>query len=80
MKEKQAAAATATTTSTDTRATEPAAHSKRAPTLPLVESLALHAKKNLSAKELTFVNYYKAAVDHVITPKSLRKVFQVKIS
>ena len=76
--ENQAAAAAvaagvANSTSRDTSAAKAAARLKVAPMLPLAESLERAAATNLSAKELVFVNYYKSAVDHVITPKILEE-------
>ena len=74
--ENQAAAAAANPTSPDTKAAKSAARLKVAPPmLPLAESLERQAKKNLSPKELAFVNYYKASVDHVITPKIPKEGF-----
>ena len=71
-----AAAAAAAAASPDKKASKSAACLKVAPPmLPLAESLECQAKKNLSPKELTYVNYYKAFVDHVITPKITKKGF-----
>ena len=68
-------AVAATSTTPEKRASGPAASLKRAPTLPLAESLERQDAMNLSAKELAFVNYYKASVDHVITPKIPKEGF-----
>ena len=80
LEENQAAAATAATNSTspDIRASKSTARLKGAPRLPLAESLEREAAMNLSAKELAFVNYYKASVDHVITPKIPKEGFSSK--
>ena len=61
-------AAAANSTTPEIRASGSVASLKRAPMMPLAESLDLQAKNNLSAKELAFVNYYKVPVDHVVTP------------